>query len=211
MTHPDPHSRSRYSHHYRSSRHQGVSTHYQQGASASPSVQQRSSRDAHYRRPAAPTQQVVEPPQNLFAAPPQPSRPRYARSRHPRVGRSRGNMLLASAGGGMIALAALAVVPKSQPQPTGAVSDVCQQKVEPQSVLSRAELSQLLSVPERSSKEAVQQVIEIPYCTLEPVSLREGAIAQREAYPLEFDPQTWLVVLYEEGEYAGYDFSFKRE
>ncbi|MGF1524884.1 MAG: hypothetical protein ACFBSF_21370 [Leptolyngbyaceae cyanobacterium] len=204
MTHPDPHSQFQHSHYYTSSRHQGVSAHYRQEA---PPVQR--------RVPSAPTtRRPPEPPQQLFAEPHQYTGPRYPRSQHQSRGRRRrrprGNMLLAGAGGGVLALAALAVVPKSGPQ-VGPVSDVCQQKVEAQSVLSRAELSQLLSVPERSSKEAVQQVIAAPYCTLEPTSVREGAIAQREAYPLEFDPQTWLVVLYEEGEYAGYDFSFKRE
>ncbi|MEL6384343.1 MAG: hypothetical protein AAFQ89_18175 [Cyanobacteria bacterium J06626_18] len=210
MTHPDPHSRFQYSHHYRPSHHQAVSTHYRREASP---VQRRASSSLEHHRPSRPRQQRVAP-ENLFAEPTQypnaPYRqppPRKVRKWRPRT---RGNMLIAGAGGGVLALAALAVVPKSGPQ-AGPVSDVCQQRVEEQSVLSRAELSQLLSVPERSSKEAVQQVIAAPYCTLEPTSLREGAVAQREAYPLEFDPQTWLVVLYEEGEYAGYDFSFKRE
>ena len=123
--------------------------------------------------------------------------------------RSRSNMLLA--GGSMLALAALMVVPKPMSEDAKPVSDLCQQRVQSQSVLSRSELSQLLAVPERSSKEAIRQMIEEPYCNLSPVSVREGAIAEREAYPLEFDPQTWLIVLYEEDEYAGYDFSFRRE
>ncbi|NER80505.1 MAG: hypothetical protein F6K42_13200 [Leptolyngbya sp. SIO1D8] len=111
----------------------------------------------------------------------------------------------------MLALATLIVVPKAQPENSQLASAVCQEKVQSQSVLSRAELSELLAVPERSSKEAVQQVIEAPYCVLSSIEVREGAIAERQAYPLEFDPQTWLVVLYEDGEYAGYDFSFRRE
>jgi len=53
-------------------------------------------------------------------------------------------------------------------------------------------------------------VIAEPYCTLSPVEVREGVTAQREAYPLEFNPETWFVVLYEGEEYAGFDFSFSR-
>lgn len=111
----------------------------------------------------------------------------------------------------MLALAALIVVPKPKSETTEASSTVCQERVQSQSVLSRAELSQLLVVPERSSKAAVHQIIEAPYCKLNSVEVREGAIAEREAYPLEFDPQTWFIVLYEDDEYAGYDFSFRRE
>jgi len=129
---------------------------------------------------------------------------------HPRhSGRSQGMFL---AGGGVVALAIMAIVPRPAPEVVKPSENVvCQEKVQSQSVLSRAELSELLSVPERSTKEAVQQVINEPYCTLSSVSVREGAIAEREAYPLEFDPQTWFIVLYEDGEYAGYDFSFRRD
>lgn len=136
------------------------------------------------------------------------NRPRQKPRR--RAGRKRPrNVLLA--GGGMLALAALVIVPKPASEGSKTVSDVCQQRVHSQSVLSRGELSKLLSVPERSARDAVRQVVEAPYCTLSPVELREGVAAEREAYPLAFDPQTWLIVLYEDGEYAGYDFSFYRE
>lgn len=111
----------------------------------------------------------------------------------------------------MLALAALIVVPKPSSTEGDVASEVCQQRVASQAVLSRGELSKLLAVPERSSKEAVQQIIDAPYCMLSPIEVREGVSAEREAYPLEFDPQTWFVVLYEEGEYAGYDFSFRQE
>jgi hypothetical protein len=47
-----------------------------------------------------------------------------------------------------------------------------------------------------------------PYCKLPTLNVRAGVEAEREAYPLEFDPATTLVILYENDEYAGYRFSF---
>jgi hypothetical protein len=110
----------------------------------------------------------------------------------------------------MVAFAALVVTPQFVSQEVAATT-VCEQRVEDQSVLSRDQLSELLAIPERSSQEAVQAVIDQPFCVLNPTEVRAGVPAEREAYPLAFDPQTWLIVLYEEGEYAGYDFSFTRE
>ena len=88
---------------------------------------------------------------------------------------------------------------------------VCQETIKSESVLSRAELSKLLAVAGRAPKADIQAVIDEPYCTLPPVNVREGVVSDREAYPLEFNPQTWFIVLYEDGEYAGFDFSFERD
>jgi len=87
---------------------------------------------------------------------------------------------------------------------------ICQEKVEPKAVLSREELAVLLQVPERSQKAEVRSLVQHPYCVLSPLEVRAGVKADREAYPLEFDPDVWLIVLYEQGEYAGYDFVFRR-
>ncbi|MBE9178811.1 hypothetical protein IQ268_09590 [Oculatella sp. LEGE 06141] len=113
------------------------------------------------------------------------------------------------AGGSMLAIVGLLVDLRTvfRPEP---VADVCQTIVQRQSVLSRSELSRLLDIPERSSKATVQNVVSEPYCVLPSVEVRANVMAEREAYPLEFDPQTWFIILYENGEYAGYDFSFKR-
>ncbi|GAB4149056.1 MAG: hypothetical protein Fur0046_27650 [Cyanobacteria bacterium J069] len=90
------------------------------------------------------------------------------------------------------------------------VNNKCLEVVQSQSVLHRDKLSQLLSIPERSSRDQVKAVISEPYCRLPQVEIRAGVPADREAYPLAFDPQTWFVVLYEGNEYAGYDFVFKK-
>lgn len=112
--------------------------------------------------------------------------------------------------GGSIMLALMAILLPHNGKSSPAKTEMCQQQVQAQSVLSRDELTKLLSVPERSTKQAVRDVIAEPFCLMSPVAVREGAESEREAYPLEFDPQTWLVVLYEGDEYAGYDFSFRK-
>ncbi len=117
------------------------------------------------------------------------------------------------AGGSMLMALGLlvdihALAPMSSPG-VALPKDVCQQVAHPDAILSRANLAQLLAIPERSSQATARQVLPPPYCTLQPVAMRAGVTAQREAYPLDFDAQAWLVVLYEGGEYAGYSFSFR--
>ncbi len=90
-----------------------------------------------------------------------------------------------------------------------AVSDVCQEVVQPDARLSRDDLSKLITIPERDPKTEVREVVREPYCLLPNIEVRAGQQAEREAYPLAFDPQTWVVLLYEGEEYAGYAFSFK--
>lgn len=85
----------------------------------------------------------------------------------------------------------------------------CSQVISDTSRLSRAQLAQLLAIPERDAKERVRQVVSEPYCQLPDLNIRSGVAAEREAYPLAFDPDTTLVILYENNEYAGYRFSFE--
>ncbi len=84
--------------------------------------------------------------------------------------------------------------------------DLCQEVVQPNAVLSREDLAQMLTIPERSAKSALREIIAEPYCQLPGLAVRADVTAMREAYPLAFDPQTWLVLLYEGKEYAGYAF-----
>jgi len=142
-----------------------------------------------------------------------PSQPGRRQPRVTRRANRRSPRKFLLAGGSMLALAALVVGPKPivdrADQRTGEKA-VCQETVQEKSVLSRAELSELLAIDERAPKADVQAVIAEPYCTLSPVEVREGVMAQREAYPLEVNPETWFVVLYEGEEYAGIDFRFSR-
>ncbi|PSB34684.1 hypothetical protein [Stenomitos frigidus] len=85
----------------------------------------------------------------------------------------------------------------------------CQEVVQSQAKLSRQQLARLLTVPEGGKKQKVQEILKDPYCKLADLQVRVGATAQREAYPLEFEPQTWLVILYEGEQYAGYRFNIR--
>jgi hypothetical protein len=85
----------------------------------------------------------------------------------------------------------------------------CNTVVSDEAKLSRDQLAQLLTIPERDAKSRVRQVVSEPYCQLPTLKIRSGVDAEREAYPLAFDPGTTLVILYENNEYAGYRFSFE--
>ncbi len=87
--------------------------------------------------------------------------------------------------------------------------ETCEQITKPEASLSRDQLAKLLTVPEGDNKAKIRQIAKEPYCQLAKLSIRAGATAVREAYPLDFDAQTWLIVLYEGDQYAGYRFSFR--
>jgi hypothetical protein len=87
------------------------------------------------------------------------------------------------------------------------VRESCQRVIQPQAKLSRGQLARLLAVPEGDRKQKVREILRDPYCELSSLRIRVGTPALREAYPLEFDPQTWLVILYEGEQYAGYRIS----
>lgn len=94
-------------------------------------------------------------------------------------------------------------------QAEAADNDLCEKMVQPTAVLSREQLVKVLSIPERAERQTIQAIVSSPYCQMPDLDIRAGVRAEREAYPLAFDPKTWLVLLYEEGEYAGYAFRFQ--
>ncbi|MFE4105359.1 hypothetical protein [Almyronema epifaneia] len=113
------------------------------------------------------------------------------------------------AGGSILALAALVVSPKSaQNQQTQA--EVCTQVIQESARLSRDELTQLISIPQTSSRAAVEDLLQEPYCLLPTKAAEVSGPLERQAYPLEFDIDTWLVVEYTDNQYVGYDFSFRK-
>jgi len=87
-----------------------------------------------------------------------------------------------------------------------ALSQDCEGDITDTARLSREQLLKLLAVPERDSKSRIRQITQAPYCELSSIQVRAGVDAVREAYPLAFDPNTTLVILYENDEYAGYRF-----
>ena len=96
-----------------------------------------------------------------------------------------------------------------QAKAASAKEDLCQEIISSQAVLSRQQLTQLLTVPERDNRQAIEAIAQEPYCSLGAIEVRAGVEAERAAYPLAFDPNTWLVVLYEDEEYVGYGFKLQ--
>ncbi len=88
--------------------------------------------------------------------------------------------------------------------------DDCQGEVNPNVMISREQLASFLTISERDVRTRVEQVLSTPYCHLANLEIRAGVQSERTVYPLAFDPQTWLVVLYEGEEYAGYQFRIQR-
>lgn len=86
----------------------------------------------------------------------------------------------------------------------------CAGDVNADATISRDQLATFLTVTERESKLIVQDILQGPYCQLPGLEVRAGIPAERTVYRLAFDPQTWLVVLYEGEEYAGYQFQVLR-
>jgi hypothetical protein len=123
--------------------------------------------------------------------------------------RNRSGVKYMLAGGSILAALGVWIDPQGFLPKMAPAKDSCQQVIRETAVLSREQLAQVLSVPERANKQAIRQVMQLPYCRLSTIQPRAGITAEREAYPLAFDPKTWLVVLYEGDEYAGYSFSFR--
>lgn len=119
--------------------------------------------------------------------------------------------------GGSVATLALLVILPGQVGSQSVVPSDCLQVVRSGAEISRDQLLQMIALPVGSSQQAVRQVTDVPYCVL-PSGLaaeagkRSDPVAEadkREAYPLAFDPDTWVVLGYEANEYVGYDFVFK--
>ena len=98
------------------------------------------------------------------------------------------------------------MMPRSQESMT---YEGCAGETQENVTLSREQLARFLTIAERDSKSRVREILAHPYCQLSTIQIRQGIDAEREAYPLAFDPKTWLVILYEGDEYAGYRFSFQ--
>ncbi|MBE9155477.1 hypothetical protein IQ265_01270 [Nodosilinea sp. LEGE 06152] len=114
------------------------------------------------------------------------------------------------AGGSVLALAALLISPNiNQEQAPEAEAFTCIRQEQPKSLVSRDQVKKLLETDLQAPKATVQEFLNAPYCVLSPGKTEAGLPAEREAYPLEFDPQTWLVVLYDGDRYVGYDFRFR--
>ena len=74
--------------------------------------------------------------------------------------------------------------------------------------LSREQLTQFLAlsqgIAQKIDQKGVHETIAPPYCSL----TETHQAKQQDAYPLAFDPDTWFVVSYDQGQYTDFDFIF---
>jgi hypothetical protein len=116
--------------------------------------------------------------------------------------------LLPIAGLAAVAVGLLMDIGRTSSADAGRTTEVCMGEVNDGVIISREQLAAFLTISERDRKARVQELLQTPYCHLPNLEIRAGVPAERVVYPLAFDPNTWLVVLYEEEEYAGYQFRF---
>ena len=107
------------------------------------------------------------------------------------------------------ALAVLGELPGLPLTGSKSTSNTCQNTPKPEIYLSRQKLAKLLTIPEGDQRAKVEGILGMSYCKLPTLEVRAGTKAEREAYPLEFDRSTRLVVLYEGDQYAGYRFDVR--
>jgi hypothetical protein len=79
----------------------------------------------------------------------------------------------------------------------------CTEVVTPDAVLSQERILKLMTIAEGTTKPRVRSLLKAPYCRLKPITVRAGIAAEREVYPLEFDPEIWAIILYEDDNYVG--------
>ncbi len=166
--------------------------------------------------PSGRSRVATRPPVQKHPAPQTTARKAVARKRPIR---KRPAQRVVWAGGSVATLALLVILPGRGGSQSVAQAD-CLEVVRSGAEISRGQLSQLLSLPVGSSKAAIRQVTDAPYCVLPVAPSADKAdeknpnpvaeAAEREAYPLAFDPQAWVVIGYEADEYVGYDFVFKQ-
>jgi len=164
----------------------------------------------HYRQQQSP----VYGPQSVVYNPARgPSTPAQVhRQHHPSRSSGGRHRQMLMAGGSMLALAALVVTPsinRTNSAPSTGAADVCIKQVDKQSLVSRDELKAVIDLDPSTAKDKVRNIVDQPHCVLESRAAENGVQVEREAYPLEFDPQTWFVLQYQDGKLAGFDFSFR--
>lgn len=164
---------------------------------------------SHYQPPVRPQAPLPVRPQASGPRPYRAAAPQQRGAAYTGQPRPQPRQVLV-AGGSMLALAALLITPNlSQDQAKDADPFTCIRQEQPKALVSRDQLAKLLDTDLQAPKAAVLEFLKAPYCVLSAGKTEAGLPANREAYPLEFDPQTWLVVLYEGDRYVGYDFRFR--
>ncbi|NES97472.1 MAG: hypothetical protein F6K32_20080 [Desertifilum sp. SIO1I2] len=95
----------------------------------------------------------------------------------------------------------LVILNRQPPKIASKIEGFCQQIIQPNAKIENTKVNQIQG-KEGATRESIRQILGTPYCTLPKISLRSGAITEREAYSLEDD--SYLIVAYEGNQYLGY-------
>ncbi len=113
------------------------------------------------------------------------------------------------AGGAILLSLGLFVDLRGLPSLGAKIAPPCPSAPPSQGQLSKQQVAALLTVAEGDQKDKIREIVHEPSCKLPSLQVRSGSMAEREVYTLGFVPQTWIVVLYEGDQYAGYKFWFR--
>jgi len=86
---------------------------------------------------------------------------------------------------------------------------ICGPIANAEAAISRSQLAQVVQYPQNSASKPLQQFLGEAYCKLQGPNPTEAS--DRDVYPLEFDPETWMVIHYQGDRYLGYDFKFHQD
>lgn len=87
--------------------------------------------------------------------------------------------------------------------PVSEKRSLCIGTINPTVRISRATLAWLITVPVGSAQREVMEQLGAPYCLLPDA---DGLI--QSVYPCEWDPSTWIIVLFQKQQYISYQFRF---
>jgi hypothetical protein len=88
-------------------------------------------------------------------------------------------------------------------RPNISTESQCVEIIDPNALLNRNQILKLISLAEPTHRAKVRAILKTPYCKLEAIAIRTGTKSEREAYPLEYDPTLWAIILYDGNEFVG--------
>jgi len=94
---------------------------------------------------------------------------------------------------------------QSYPELLNNKTNVCQIKRQ-NATITRAQALKLIATKEGGKRSELVMFLQEPYCQLPELQVRTVEKSKRDVYPLDSDPDIWIVLLYERDEYAGYRF-----
>lgn len=101
------------------------------------------------------------------------------------------------------------LIPSGEKAAASTTSNECVNIINEDARLSGADAVKLASLPERSPKEGVEELVGEFYCDLESLEVRAGVESTRQMIPLEKDNTKSVIVMFEGETFVGMELSEK--